>query len=150
MGKPIYLKVEKTIDQPLEKVWRIVAIGFPNVSDYNPEIKSSRSESNNQYGPGAIRHCDFPQKGYIKEKIIEWEDHRFFKLSFIETSVPMALLQSKFSFERQNGGTKITQEFWYRMKAPMGWMSGWMKGKMRKTLVNGLNGLEVFLENPLS
>ena len=146
MGKPIYLKVEKTIDQPLEQVWETVALGFPNVSDYNPEIKSSHLDSSIRQGIGTIRHCDFPKKGYIKEKIIEWEDSKFFKLTFIESSVPMAMLQSKFSFETQNGSTKITQEFWYRMKAPMGWMSVLMKGKMKATLENGLNGLEAFFE----
>lgn len=147
MGKPIYLKVEKHIDQPVEKVWDVVALGFGNVAEYNPEIKSSRLDSAVTLGVGTKRHCDFQKNGYIKEEIIEWNDEESFKLSFTESSVPMAFLQSKFTFESYKGGTKLTQEFWYRMKAPMGWLSGLMKGKMKTTLENGLQGLDEYLNN---
>jgi len=147
MGKPIYVKVEKNISKPLEQVWNKVALGFGNVSDYNPAIKASRFESDKKSGVGTIRHCDFVSKGYIKEEIFEWNDKQSFKLRFIESSVPMGFMESKFSFQENGAGTSITQEFWYRMKAPMGWLSGLMKGKMRKTLVDGLNGLEEHLNN---
>ncbi len=147
MGKPIYIKVEKDINKSLDQVWNQVALGFGNVADYNPSIKTSRYESDSKSGVGTIRHCDFTSKGYIKEEIFEWNDKKSFKLRFIESSVPMGLLESKFSFIKKNGGTTITQEFWYRMKPPMGWLSGLMKSKMRKTLVDGLNGLEKYLNN---
>lgn len=147
MAKSVYLKVEKIINCPLEQVWNTVAIGFGNVSDYNPAIKSSQLDSKVKSGVGMKRHCDFETKGYIKEEIIEWADNDYFMLRFIESSVPMAVLESKFSFKTENGKTKIIQEFWYRMKAPIGWLSGLMKNKMHKTLIEGLNGLENYLKN---
>ncbi|XOV68705.1 MAG: SRPBCC family protein [Fluviicola sp.] len=146
MGKPIYVKVSKTIDQPLERVWQTVALGFGNVSMYNPEIKTSKYDTQQKEGIGTIRHCDFQKSGYIKEEIIEWEDKKSFKLIFTESSIPMAHLESKFHFEEKDGTTILTQEFWYRMKAPMGWLSGMMKGKMKSTLESGLNGLENYLK----
>jgi hypothetical protein len=146
MRKPIYLKVDKTIDQSLDKVWETVAIGFGHVSKYYPEIKDSRFDSERKSGVGTRRHCDFPQKGYIKEEIIEWKEKEYFKLKFIETSVPMAFLESKFSFQGDNNKTTITQEFWYRMKFPFGWLSGLMKGKMKSTLEKGLTGLDNYLK----
>ena len=142
MAKLFYIKVEKTIHQPLEKVWQVVALGFGNVSVYNPEIKSSRLDSEKKEGVGTKRHCDFKNKGYIKEEIIEWNEMESFKLTFTESSVPMAVLESKFSFSKNGSKTNVTQEFWYRLKAPMGWLSGLMKGKMRSTLENGLTGLD--------
>ena len=145
MGKPIYLKVTKAINQPLDKVWETVALGFGNVSAYNPEIKASKFDSERKEGVGTKRHCDFQKSGYIKEEIIEWDEKRAFKLKFTESSVPMAHLESKFNFEEKQGKTILTQEFWYRMKAPMGWLSSLMKGKMESTLKNGLNGLENYL-----
>ncbi len=146
MGKPIYLKVEKTLNQPLEKVWEVVALEFGNVSNYNPEIKTSRFDSDKKSGVGTQRHCDFPKKGFIKEEIIDWKDKESFELKFIESSVPLAILRSKFSFKEDKENTKLIQELWYRMKSPMGWLSGLMKGKMKKTLENGLNGLEKYLD----
>lgn len=147
MGKPIYLKVEKDLDHPLDKVWETVALGFGNVANYNPEVKTSRFDSAQKSGVGTRRHCDFPKRGYIKEEIIEWNDKESFKLRFTESDLPMSFLESKFSFDEQNGKTKLTQEFWYRMKAPMGWLSGLMKGRMKSTLENGLDGLEDYLNS---
>ncbi len=147
MGKPVYIKVEKKIDKPLSQVWDKVALGFGNVADYNPSIKASRFESDKKSGVGTVRHCDFVPNGYIKEEIFEWKDQQSFKLRFLESSAPMGFLESKFTFEENGGGTNVTQEFWYRMKPPMGWLSGLMKSKMRKTLVEGLDGLEKHLNN---
>lgn len=145
MGKAIYLQVEKTLNHSKERVWKTVAEGFGDVSNYNPEIKSSKFDSEIRNGIGMKRHCDFQKSGYIKEEIVEWNEGQSFKLTFSESSVPMALLESQFEFEEQNQQTIITQKFWYRMKAPMGWMSGLMKGKMKQTLENGLKGLETYL-----
>lgn len=145
MGKPIYLKVEQMIDHPLDMVWKTVALGFGNVSNYNPEIKDSRLVSDKKTGVGTRRHCDFPMKGYIIEEITEWVEKDSFKIKFIESSVPMGFPESKFSFKEAGGQTQVVQEFWYRMKAPFGWMSGLMKGKMNSTLENGLLGLKNYL-----
>lgn len=147
MGKPIYVRVSKIIDQPLDLVWETVALGFGNVSNYNPEIKSSNYETEQTTGIGTRRHCDFKKSGYIKEEIVEWHDRKSFKLKFIESSVPMAHLESRFNFEDINGSTILVQEFWYRMKAPIGWLSGMMKGKMESTLESGLKGLENYLNS---
>ena len=57
----------------------------------------------------------------------------------------MGYMKSKFTFKEIDGKTSLTQEFWYRMKAPMGWLSGLMKGKMTKTLESGLDGLDTHL-----
>lgn len=147
MGKPVYLKVEKRINQPLEKVWETVAVNFGHVAEYNPELKASRFDSEQRNGVGTRRHCDFPKKGHIKEEIIEWNEGASFKIRFVESSVPLAFLESKFNFSSDGEATTVTQEFWYRMKAPMGWLSGMMKGKMKSTLENGLDGLEKYLHN---
>lgn len=145
MGKPIYLKVEKELDHSLEKVWNSVAVEFGNVADYNPSIKTSFIESEIQSGLGTIRHCDFQTKGFIKESITKWQENQYFELSFTSSSVPMAVLRSRFTFTEKNHKTLLEQEFWYRMKPPFSLLSGLMKGKMRKTLVDGLMGLEKHL-----
>lgn len=146
MGKPIYLKVERTYNHPVDKVWETVALDFGNVADYNPAIKSSHFDSEVRSGIGTKRHCEFVGRGgHIKEEIIDWKDREYFELTFTESSMPMAVLKSKFHFRDVEGKTHLEQEFWYRMKAPMGWMSSMMKGKMLQTLEGGLEGLEKLL-----
>lgn len=147
MGKPIYIKVEKEINVPLDKVWEQVALGFGNVCQYNPEIEQSNFEGEIKHCVGMIRHCQPVGGGFLKEEIIEWSDRQNFKLKMIDTSFPMAIIESKFSFQPNDKSTLVSQEFWYRMKSPMGWLSGLMKGKMRKTLESGLNGLDYYVTN---
>jgi polyketide cyclase/dehydrase/lipid transport protein len=146
MRKPIYIKVENIYNQPLNKVWGAIAIDFGNSSNYNPDIKSSYLESEISSGKGTIRHCDFHPKGYIKEEIIDWKDNEYFKLKMLDSSFPMSFFQSKFSFSGNIETCVVTQEFWYRVKFPMGWISGLMKNKMTKALCDGLEGFEKYFE----
>ncbi len=147
MAKPIYLKVEKKFNYPNQKLWDTVALGYGQVATYNPALKSSRYDSDLKQGIGTKRHCEFEPKGYIKEEIIEWDEAKSFTLEFTESSVPMGFMRSKFSFQPQDNHTILIQEFWYRMKPPMGWLSGMMKGRMKKTLDQGLEGLEQYLKD---
>lgn len=146
MGKPIYIKIEKVINAPLDKVWEQVALDFGNVCQYNPEIEKSKFVGVIKHGIGTVRHCEPVGGGFLKEEIIEWIESKNFKLKMISSSFPMAMIESKFSFKEKDNITIVTQEFWYRMKFPMGWISGMMKGKMRKTLENGLNGLNNYIQ----
>lgn len=147
MKKAICIQVEKRLNLHIEKVWEAVAEKFGEVAVYNPAIKKSKLDSDITKGIGCQRHCDFNPKGYIKEQIIEWDEKRMFRLQLIESSVPLAFLESKFIFQEIEDGkaTLITQTFWYRFKFPMKWMGVLMKGKMKKTLIDGLNGLEEYL-----
>lgn len=147
MGKAIYLKVEKELNHPKSKVWETVALGFGDVAKYNPALTSSKFDSEKREGVGTNRHCEFKPKGHIKEEITEWNENESFTLEFTESSVPMGFMKSKFSFNGDEERTLLSQEFWYRMKAPMGWLSWMMKGRMKKTLVTGLDGLEKYLNN---
>ncbi len=147
MGIPIYIKVEKEVYAPINRVWKQVAAEFGNVCHYNPEIKDSKLDTDTTQGVGTIRHCEPVGGGFLKEKIIEWKEMENFKLKVIETSFPMSIIESKFQFKSKGDNTIVTQEFWYRMKFPLGWMSGLMKGKMRKTLIGGLDGLDYYLAN---
>ncbi|MBL1214245.1 MAG: SRPBCC family protein [Ignavibacteriae bacterium] len=145
MKNPIYIKVEKTINHPMAAVWKTVALDFGYVSKYHPDVKSSKFDNEIKQGIGTKRHCNTNDGGYLKEEIIEWNEKQDFKLKLVESSFSMAMIESKFSFQEIGNSTKVTQEFWYRMKSPMGWLSGLMKGKMRKTLENGLIGIEKHL-----
>ncbi len=142
MGKPIYIKVNKKYNHSSDKIWGAIAMDFGNSSSYNPDIKNSYLESDIKSGKGTKRHCDFHPKGYIKEEIIDWKDNEYFELEMLDSSFPMGFFKSKFSFSGNNETCEVTQEFWYRVKFPMGWISGLMKNKMKNALINGLDGFE--------
>lgn len=146
MAKPIYIKVEKTFNHPKSKVWETVAVNFDGVSNYSPGVAKSNFIGEKKECIGTARHCDFPKKGWIEEQIIEWNEGVDFKVEKTASSMPMKFMESKFIFEDAGEGkTKMTQEFWYRMGGPMGFLSGMMKGKMTKMLNNGMEGLDKYL-----
>ena len=147
LGNPIYIKVKKKYNQPLNKIWGVIAIEFGNSSNYNPDIKNSYLESEIKSGKGMKRHCDFYPKGYIKEEIIDWKDNEYFELEMLDSSFPMGFFKSKFSFSGNSETCEVTQEFWYRVKFPMGWISVLLKTKMTKALHNGLDGFEKYFES---
>lgn len=147
MGKPIYIKVEKILNRSKSEVWKTIAENFGNVSEYNPAIKASNFMGDKRGSVGTRRHCDFTGKGWIEEEITHWNPENDFKLKFIKSSMPLKFMESKFSFTEEKGQTRITQEFWYRMGGPMGFLSGMMSGRMEKMLIAGLNGLENHLNN---
>lgn len=145
MKAPVHLRVERVIDAPLRKVWDTVAHGFGQVSAYNPAIRSSTLISSERSGVGCTRRCVPMEGGFLEERITEWEEQRRFKLILLASSFPMAVLESEFTFTPVDGGTRVQQDLAYRMRAPMCWLSSLMKGRMRKTLVRGLDGLAVYL-----
>ncbi|NNF58062.1 MAG: SRPBCC family protein [Rhodothermaceae bacterium] len=145
--KLIHLTADVTLDVPLERAWEVVALGFGDVAQYNPAIAASEFTSEQRAGVGTGRLCHVAPKGFLKEQITRWENQRFFELEVVDTSFPMHTVTSRFSFTPLGERTRVKQDFWYRMKPPMGWLSGLMKKPMQKTLDEGLNGLAHYLDH---
>lgn len=147
MSEKIYIKVQREFDFPVEILWETIAAKFGKVSNYNPQINSSRLVGELSPGIGAVRYCVPVEGGFLKEEIIEWEELSDFKLKLIDSSFPMSIIESKFSFVNEHGKTIVLQEFWFKLKPPFGWFSWILKGKMTETLVAGLKGLDEYLKN---
>lgn len=145
--KLTHLTADVLLNAPLEQAWEVIARGFGDVAQYNPAIAQSEFLSEQREGVGTGRLCHVDPKGYLKEQITKWEPQRFFELEVIDTSFPMHTVRSRFTFLPLGEQTRIKQDFWYRMKAPMGWLSGLMKGQMQKTLDVGLSGLAHYLDH---
>jgi len=128
-------------------VWSTVALNYGDVANYLPSVKASHFMGDKRACVGTQRHCDFQKKGWIEEEIIEWNEGESFKLKFLQSSMPMKMMESKFHFKEVDGKTEMTQEFWFRMGGIMGFMSGMMKGSMTKMLNDGMDGLDQHLSS---
>ena len=143
--KLTHLVAKVELDAPLKQVWKSVALNFGNVAEYNPAVDRSEFISDIRAGVGTKRLCHVDPKGFLKEEITQWEEGKSFELEVTETSFPMDRIVSLFTFTPSGNKTILQQDFWYRMKFPMGWMSRMMKKQMQKTLIEGLEGLDYYL-----
>ncbi len=66
------------IEAPVEAVWRILS-ELDGLERYVQAIKSSKYASAQKEGVGTTRVCEIEGFGKIAEKIVEWEDGKWFR-----------------------------------------------------------------------
>lgn len=104
------------IDAPREKVWDVIA-DLGSVSVWNPTLSNSYYTSEAKEGVEAARQCDFPDGGYVKERIVEWRPGEGFTLDIYEGTLPFASAHGRFSLAEDGDGTIVTFEFEYDLKS---------------------------------
>lgn len=111
---------EVRIDAPREKVWETVA-DLGAVSDWNPVIAKSYCTSAAREGADADRHCDFPDGGYVKERVAEWRPGEALKMHVYEGTVPFDNFYGSYELKDDGTGTlvKFTLGFDLKPGAPM-------------------------------
>ena len=78
---------EVRINAAKKKVWSVLA-DLGAVSAWNPGIANSYYTSEAKEGVGAARRCDFPDGGYVKERVIDWKAEDTMTLDIYEGTVP--------------------------------------------------------------
>ena len=80
MDKITTIKREIEINQPKDKVWKVLA-DFGNICHGHPGVSKSFITSTQKEGVGATRHCDFTMMGAsAEEKVTEWNEGKNIKI----------------------------------------------------------------------
>ena len=106
---------EIRIDASKEKVWDVVA-DLGSVSVWNPALADSHYTSEVKEGLEASRRCEFPDGGYVKERVTEWKPGEAFTLDIYEGTVPFASAHGSFSLVDDGDGTMVTIALEYDLK----------------------------------
>lgn len=77
------VRVDKTIDAPIEDVWSVLD-DFGGVANYNPNIKASSIVDGPDAGVGATRECRFDDGNRIEEEIVEYESKGGYTVNFLD------------------------------------------------------------------
>jgi len=111
---------EIRIEAPKAKVWEIVA-DLGAVSVWNPVIAKSYYTSEAKEGADAGRHCDFPDGGYVKERVVEWKSGEALKMHVYDGSVPFDNFYGSYDLKDDGPGTvvKMTLGFDVKPGAPV-------------------------------
>ncbi len=102
------------------RVWELLS-DFGTIDRYNPFVpKSYIINDAPARGLGAERHCDLDSegKGYLRERIIEFNEGESYTLVFTaaSASLPVHEMFITFAVAVVAGGTRVSMTYHYRMK----------------------------------
>jgi len=109
---------EIRIDASKQKVWDVVA-DLGSVSVWNPTLADSHYTSEAKEGFEATRRCNFPDGGYVEERVTEWKLGEGFTLEVTEGTVPFASANAALSFAEDGDGTVVNLALDYDLKADL-------------------------------
>lgn len=104
-----------TIEAPRQRVWDLIA-DLEAVQEYNPGVQSAHLITEEAEGVGAGRHCELRPRGWVDEKIREWDAGRSYTIDIVESNLPIAGATAQFFFEEVEAGTLVTVNFDYEVK----------------------------------
>uniref|UniRef100_A0A2A4YXF7 SRPBCC family protein n=1 Tax=OCS116 cluster bacterium TaxID=2030921 RepID=A0A2A4YXF7_9PROT len=109
--------VEKIINAPKDKVWKLLA-DFENIDFFNDAInKSYLIDESKNGGLGATRHCDLSDgKNYLQERVLKWDEGEGMTIDIYATSMPIKSNIVRFEIEEFGDKTKARMIFDYEMK----------------------------------
>jgi hypothetical protein len=128
------------------EVWAVLD-DYGGVSQYNPNVKTSRVVVGPETGRGATRECVFYDGGRIEEKIIDYEFESGYTVDFVDVgNMPLKQNQVKITVEEHGESeTIVTMTATFKPKfGPLGYLIAkvMMESKFRETFEEVLEGLE--------
>ena len=146
------IEATKIIAAPRSAVWAVLA-DFPNVADWNTDVKKSFSISEASSGVGARRHCDIAPAGELSETIRKWEPETMMAIS-IDSAKKMPINSALGTFTLQDHGesTSVRLDFEYRPRfGPIGSVIGPLLDKrFAKSFDGYLTDLEAAVQAAVS
>jgi hypothetical protein len=103
------------INAAKKKVWQVLA-ELGSVSAWNPAIGNSYYTSEQKEGQGASRHCDFPDGGYVKERVTGWKAEETVRLMIYEGTVPFDNFYGTYTLQGEGEASIVDFELEYDLK----------------------------------
>ena len=138
------VKVERRLAAPQSSVWAVLA-DYPNIADWNDNIKNSYAIGDATEGVGAQRQTELVPAGAMRETVAEWvpEERMVIAIDKIEK---MPVKQATMTFTLSGGGetTLFTMSYDYE---PKGGPFAFILGPILDRQMNkGFNGFIDYLE----
>jgi ligand-binding SRPBCC domain-containing protein len=114
------LRHQIRIEAPVEEVWKAVA-DLTAVQHYNPLVVSARRISQRHEGVGAMRRCELKPKGWVEERVWEWNPPYVIGLEVAASDWPIVFMKWRTELQRDGTATRMRQEMDYKVKfGPLG------------------------------
>ena len=84
------INVQRQMKAHTDVLWRYLS-DFSNIYEFHPFLKRSRYvEGSCLTGIGTERACYMLDGSFMKERVVEWEEGKFYTVELIESSLPIA------------------------------------------------------------
>jgi uncharacterized protein YndB with AHSA1/START domain len=108
------------IAAPVDAVWKAVG-DLVAVQHWNPMVASARYTSAQREGVGATRRCELKPKGWVEERVWEWNPPHVIGLEVAASEWPVVFMKWRTELRKDGGATRITQRMDYKVKfGPLG------------------------------
>ena len=85
----MHIHVQRQMKAQTNVLWKYLS-DFSNIYKFHPLLKNSRfTEDSCIKGKGAERECFMLDGSFIKEKVVEWEEGKFYTVELLESSMPL-------------------------------------------------------------
>ncbi len=129
---------EIRINAPIAAVWKAVA-DLAAVQDWNPMVASARYLSDQREGVGAARRCELKPKGWVEERVWEWNPPHAIGLEVAASEWPIVFMKWRTELHREGDATRMSQALDYKVKfGPLGALMDVLM--MRRMLDRGIAG----------
>lgn len=142
------LRHQIRINAPIEKVWRVVG-DLLAVQHYNQMVDSVRCISERTEGVGAARRCELKPKGWVEERIWDWDPPNAIGLEVAVSEWPLVSMKWRTELQKDGNATVVHQEMNYKLKfGPLGaLMDGLiMRRKLNKSIGDVFENLKRYVE----
>jgi ligand-binding SRPBCC domain-containing protein len=140
---------EIRINAPVDAVWNVLG-DLVAVERYNPMVKSAKLLSEQQEGVGAGRHCELKPKGWVEERVWDWQPPRAIGLEVAASDWPVVFMKWRTELTAGSDATLVSQEMSYKLKfGPLGRLMDAlvMRRKLDKSVAEILGSLKQCVES---
>ena len=136
------------IEAPKERVWEVLS-DLGSIYKWNPGITHSFTTSDVATGENAMRQCDLPDGGFLRERAFNWSEGECFTIEIYETSLPLKESFVDFRATPEGEATVVNLKMDYKLKfGPIGaLMDAAFAGRQaRNGMADMLAGLKDYVE----
>ena len=136
------------IDAPKDRVWGVLS-DLGSIYKWNPGIAHSFTTSDAARGDNAMRQCDLPDGGFLRERAFNWSEGEGFTIEVYETSLPLKESFVDFRATPEGEATVVNLKMDYKLKfGPVGLLldAAFAGRPARKGMAELLAGLKDYVE----
>jgi len=133
------------VDASADRVWAVLG-RFMHIDEFHPWVSKVEVLSKETAGVGACRRCHFKDGSSLVEKVVEWQEGRFYRVELSESALPFNEAVTRFGVEPLGPArSRVTLRMRYQVKyGPIGWLMGKtvMERRMGDLFLAVLRGLQ--------
>jgi len=136
------------IDASREQVWAVLS-DLGSIYKWNPSIAHSHTTSDEATGENAMRQCDLPNGGFLRERAFNWSEGEGYTIEVYETSLPLKESFVDFRAMSEGDGTVVKLKMDYKLKfGPVGALldAAFAGRQARSGMAELLTGLKDYVE----